>query len=98
VTGAIAAAAVLCLMASGKTDWVRGRFTTIGYGDRCPGKYNCTSRFATELVLTFLFLLIVGGIHMERRDRRFAGISVGFALTVIHLVSIPATNTSVNRC
>jgi len=96
VVGAIAAAAVLWLIASGKPEWVAGGFASNGYGDLSPGKYGLVSCFVTELVLTFFFLYIIVGTTSKGAAAGFAGIPIGLALTLIHLVSIPVTNTSVN--
>jgi aquaporin Z len=96
VVGAICAAAVLYLIASGKADWVPGRFAANGYGDLSPGQYNLTSCFIAEVLLTFFFLLIIVGCTSKGAAAGFAGIPIGFALTLIHLVAIPITNTSVN--
>jgi len=96
VIGAILAAAVLYVIASGKLDWVPGRFASNGYGDLSPGKYSLGACFLTELVLTFFFLYIIIGTTSKGAAAGFAGIPIGLALTLIHLVSIPVTNTSVN--
>jgi aquaporin Z len=96
VIGAIIAAAVLWLIASGKPDWVPGGFASNGYGDLSPGKYGLTACVVTEFVMTFFFLLIIIGTTSKGAAAGFAGIPIGLALTLIHLVSIPITNTSVN--
>lgn len=96
VIGAIAAAGVLWLIASGKPGWVPGGFAANGYGDLSPGKYSLTSCLITELVMTFFFLFIIVGTTSKGAASGFAGIPIGLALTLIHLVSIPVTNTSVN--
>jgi aquaporin Z len=96
VAGAIAAAAVLWLIASGKPGWIPGGFASNGYGDLSPGKYGLVSCFVTELLLTFFFLYIIIGTTSKGAAVGFAGIPIGLALTLIHLVSIPVTNTSVN--
>src|SRR5271157_194209 len=96
VIGAIVAAAVLWLIASGKPDWVPGGFASNGYGDLSPGKYGLVSCLITELVLTFFFLYIIIGTTSKGAASGFAGIPIGLALTLIHLISIPVTNTSVN--
>jgi aquaporin Z len=93
VVGAIAASAILYLIASGKPDFMAGGFASNGYGALSPGKYDLASCFLAEFVLTFFFLLI---ITSKGAASGFAGIPIGFALTLIHLVSIPITNTSVN--
>src|SRR5436309_8046767 len=96
VIGAIGAAAVLWLIASGKPGWVAGGFASDGYGDLSPGKYGLGSCFVTEVVMTFFFLFIIIGTTSKGAATGFAGIPIGLALTLIHLVSIPVTNTSVN--
>jgi len=96
VVGAILAAAVLYYIASGKAGWVPGGFASNGYGDLSPGKYNLTSCFLMEVVMTFFFLVIIIGSTSKGAAVGFAGIPIGLALTLIHLVSIPVTNTSVN--
>ena len=96
VVGAVCAAAVLYLIASGKPDWVPGGFASNGYGDLSPGKYGLVSCFLAELLLTFFFLLIIIGTTSKGAATGFAGIPIGLALVLIHLISIPITNTSVN--
>jgi|SRR5271165_5296772 len=96
VAGAILAAAVLYVIASGKAGWVPGGFASNGYGDLSPGKYSLGACFLTEVVLTFFFLFIIIGTTSKGAATGFAGIPIGLALTLIHLVSIPVTNTSVN--
>jgi aquaporin Z len=96
VVGAIVAAAVLWLIASGKPDWVPGGFAANGYGALSPGKYSLTAGIVTEFVMTFFFLMIIIGTTSKGAASGFAGIPIGLALTLIHLVSIPVTNTSVN--
>jgi aquaporin Z len=96
VAGAIIGAAVLYLIASGKADFVAGGFAANGYGDHSPGKYGLMSAFVAEALLTFVFLLIILGSTHGRAPTGFAPISIGLGLTLIHLISIPLTNTSVN--
>jgi aquaporin Z len=96
VIGAIAAAAVLYWIASGKPGWVPGGFASNGYGDLSPGKYGLGACFAMEVLMTFFFLVIIIGCTSRGAAAGFAGIPIGLALTLIHLVSIPVTNTSVN--
>ena len=96
VVGAIAAAAVLFLIASGKPGWAPGGFASNGYGALSPGQYDLGSCFVAEVVLTFFFLIIITGCTSKGAAVGFAGIPIGLALTLIHLVSIPITNTSVN--
>lgn len=96
VVGAIAAAAVLYLIASGKPGWVPAGFASNGYGTLSPGQYGLGSCLVAEVVLTFFFLIIITGCTSKGAAVGFAGIPIGLALTLIHLVSIPITNTSVN--
>lgn len=96
VAGAICAAAVLWFIASGKPDWVPAGFAANGYGALSPGHYSMGVGFAAELLLTFFFLLIIIGTTSKGAATGFAGIPIGLALTLIHLISIPITNTSVN--
>ena len=96
VLGAIAAAAVLYLIASGKPGWEPGAFASNGYGDLSPGKYGLGGCFLMEVVMTFFFLFIIIGTTSKGAAVGLAGIPIGLALTLIHLVSIPVTNTSVN--
>lgn len=95
--GAVAAAAVLYLIVSGKSDFTSvGGFASNGYGAASPGGYSLVSALAIEIVLTFFFLIIILGATSGRVPAGFAPIAIGLALTLIHLVSIPVTNTSVN--
>jgi aquaporin Z len=96
VIAAIIAAAILWIIASGKTGWVMGGFAANGYGDLSPGKYSLGSCFVTEIVMTFFFLFVIIGSTSRGAAVGFAGIPIGLALTLIHLISIPVTNTSVN--
>jgi aquaporin Z len=96
VVGAIAAAAVLWLIASSQPGWMPGGFAANGYGDLSPGKYGLVGCFVTEVVMTFFFLFIIIGTTSKGAAAGFAGIPIGLGLTLIHLVSIPVTNTSVN--
>ena len=96
VIGAIAAASVLWLIASSQPGWVPGGFAANGYGDLSPGKYGLAGCFLTEVVMTFFFLFIIVGTTSKGAAAGFAGIPIGLGLTLIHLVSIPVTNTSVN--
>ncbi len=96
VLGAILASAALWVVASGKSDWVPGGFAANGYGDLSPGHYSMAACFLTEALLTFFFLLIIIGTTSKGAATGFAGIPIGLALTLIHLISIPVTNTSVN--
>jgi aquaporin Z len=97
VLGAIAAAAVLYLIASGRDGFsVADGFAANGYGDLSPGKYSMAAAFMTEVVATFFFLLVILGSTHKLVPTGFAPIAIGLALTVIHLITIPVTNTSVN--
>ena len=97
VAGAVIAAAVLYVIASGAPDFDLGKgFAANGYGERSPGKYGLVSAFGAEFVLTAAFLFIIMGSTHGKAPAGFAPIAIGFALTLIHLVSIPVTNTSVN--
>lgn len=95
--GAIAAAAVLYVIASGKEGFdLAAGFASNGYGEHSPGGYPLLSAFVAEVVLTFFFLLIILGSTHGRAPVHFAPIAIGLGLTLIHLISIPITNTSVN--
>lgn len=96
VVAAIAAAGVLYLIASGKPDFTAGGFASNGYDALSPGKYGMMSALLIEIVLTFLFLMVIMGSTSARAPAGFAPIAIGLALTLIHLVSIPVANTSVN--
>jgi len=97
VLGAVAAAAVLYAVASGKPGFdLAGGFAANGYGDHSPGGYSIGAALVTEAVMTFMFLVVILGATHHRAPVGFAGIAIGFALTLIHLISIPVTNTSVN--
>lgn len=98
VLGAIAAAAVLAFIAGGKPgfDLVASGFAANGYGEHSPGGYALSAAFAAEAVMTFFFLLVILGVTSKRAPAGFAPLAIGLALTLIHLVSIPVTNTSVN--
>ena len=96
VVGAILASAALYVIASGKPEWSMGGFAANGYGELSPNHYSALSCFAAELLLTFFFLMIIIGTTSKGAATGFAGIPIGLALTLIHLISIPITNTSVN--
>ncbi|MCB1993478.1 MAG: aquaporin Z, partial [Geminicoccaceae bacterium] len=96
VAGGIAAAIVLYLIVSGKADFAGvGGFAANGYGELSPGGYSMASGFLTEIVMTFFFLMIILGASSKRAPAGFAPIAIGLGLTLIHLISIPVTNTSV---
>lgn len=97
VVGAIAAAAVLYVVASGKAGFsLADGFAANGYGDHSPGKYGLTAALTIEVVLTAGFILVILGSTEPRVPAGFAPIAIGLCLTLIHLISIPVTNTSVN--
>ncbi|MGD9476211.1 aquaporin Z [Shinella sp. G-2] len=96
VVGAVAAAAVLYVIASGKAGFAAGGFASNGYGELSPGGYSLTAALVAEVVLTAFFLIIILGSTHGRAPAGFAPIAIGLGLTLIHLVSIPVTNTSVN--
>ena len=98
VVGAIAAAAVLASIAAGKPgfDLVASGFAANGYGEHSPGGYALGAALVAEFVMTFFFLLVILGATHRRAPAGFGPLAIGLALTLIHLVSIPVTNTSVN--
>jgi aquaporin Z len=97
VLGAVAAALLLYLVASGKSDFsLAGGLASNGYGEHSPGKYSMLSGLVIEVVLSAFFLLIILGSTSSKSTAAFAPIAIGMALTLIHLISIPVTNTSVN--
>lgn len=96
VVGAIVGAGALYLIASGKAEWVPAGFASNGYGVLSPGGYSLGACFLTELLATFFFLFIIIGTTSKGAATGFAGIPIGLALTLIHLITIPVTNTSVN--
>jgi aquaporin Z len=97
LVGAVVGAGVLYLIASGKADFsLAAGFASNGYGAHSPGSYSLLAALVTELVMTFMFLIVILGATHDRAPVGFAGIAIGLALTLIHLISIPVTNTSVN--
>ncbi|ACK81306.1 aquaporin Z [Methylorubrum extorquens] len=96
VIGASVAAFALYTIASGKAGWVPNGFASNGYGELSPGKYGLAACLITEVLTTFIFLFIIVGTTSKGAAAGFAGIPIGFALVLIHLISIPVTNTSVN--
>jgi aquaporin Z len=97
VVGAIAAAGVLYFIASGKAGFeLSSGLAANGYGDHSPGGYSLAAGLLIEIVMTFMFLVIILGATDKRAPKGFAGIAIGLGLTLIHLISIPVTNTSVN--
>ncbi len=98
VVGGIVGAGVLYLIASGQTgfDASGSGFASNGFGEHSPGGYSLTAALVTEVVMTFMFLMIILGATDKRAPQGFAPIAIGLGLTLIHLISIPVTNTSVN--
>jgi aquaporin Z len=97
VVGGICGAALLYLIASGQADFsLAGGFAANGYAEHSPGGYTLGAAVASEFVMTFMFLIVILGATHRRAPVGFAGIAIGLALTLIHLISIPVTNTSVN--
>ena len=96
VIGAIIAAAVLYGIASGQAGWQPGGFASNGFGDLSPGKYSMMAVLLCEVVMTAMFILIIMGATDKRAPAGLAPIAIGLTLTLIHLISIPVTNTSVN--
>lgn len=97
VVGGIAGAGVLYLIASGKAGFnLSGGFASNGYGEHSPGGYTLMAAFVAEVVLTFMFLMIILGATDKRAPQGFAPIAIGLGLTLIHLIGIPVTNLSVN--
>ncbi len=96
VLGAIAGAGVLYLIATGKADFDVGGFASNGYGEHSPGGYSLAACLIAEIVLTFVFLFVIMGATHGSAPKGFAPIAIGLCLTLIHLISIPVTNTSVN--
>lgn len=95
VLGGILAAAVLFLIVTGNGSQI-GDFAANGYGDHSPGKYSMVAAIVTEFAMTFMFLLVILGATDKNAPNGFAGLAIGLMLTLIHLISIPVTNTSVN--
>ncbi len=97
VLGGLAAAGVLYLIASGKAGFdLSGGLASNGYAEHSPGGYSLLACLVTEVVMTFMFLMVILGATDKRAPKGFAPIAIGLALTLIHLISIPVTNTSVN--
>ncbi|RJP29163.1 MAG: aquaporin Z [Candidatus Omnitrophota bacterium] len=96
VLGAIAAGWVLFLIATGKDGFIYSTFASNGYGPHSPGGYSLLAGFATEIVMTMFFLFVIMGVTDKKAPQGFAPIAIGLCLTLIHLISIPVTNTSVN--
>ncbi|HPW78423.1 MAG: Aquaporin Z 2 [Bacteroidetes bacterium ADurb.Bin037] len=96
VLGAIAGAGIIYLIASGKPGFEMGGFAANGYGEHSPGGYGMLAALVTEVVMTFMFLIIILGATHSKAPKGLAGLAIGLALVLIHLISIPVTNTSVN--
>jgi len=97
LVGAVAASAVLYVIASGKTGFdLANGFASNGYAAHSPGGYSLVACLVAEIVLTFMFLIVILGATDRRAPQGFAGIAIGLSLTLIHLIGIPVTNTSVN--
>lgn len=96
VAGAIAASAMLFVIATGRPDFELGGFAANGFGEQSPGHYSLGAALAVEMVLTFGFLFVIMGATHGSAPKGFAPLAIGLCLTLIHLVSIPVTNTSVN--
>lgn len=96
VLGAIAAAAILYVIATGQTGVDLGRFASNGYAELSPGGYSLTAALVCEVVMTAFFLFVIMGATDDRAPAGFAPLAIGLCLTLIHLISIPVTNTSVN--
>ncbi len=97
VAGGLAGAAILYVIATGQAGFdVTAGFASNGYGEHSPGGYSLTAALVTEIVMTFMFLMIILGATDKRAPQGFAPIAIGLGLTLIHLISIPVTNTSVN--
>ena len=95
ILGGLTAAGVLSLIVTGNGSTI-GDFAANGYGDHSPGKYSMEAALITEVVMTFMFLIVILGATDKKAAGGFAGLAIGLALTLIHLISIPVTNTSVN--
>ncbi|UAY54848.1 aquaporin Z [Arachidicoccus terrestris] len=97
VLGGILGAAILYVIATGKSDFTSiGDFASNGYGEHSPGGYNMAACIICEVVMTFMFVMVIMGATHKKASGAFAGVAIGLALTLIHLISIPVTNTSVN--
>ncbi|MCL4123821.1 UNVERIFIED_CONTAM: hypothetical protein GTU68_064751 [Idotea baltica] len=97
VLGGIAGASILYLIASGQDGFsLAGGFASNGYGEHSPMGFSMTSALITEVVMTFMFLIVILGATHKNASAAFGGLAIGLALTLIHLISIPVTNTSVN--
>lgn len=96
VLGGVAGAGVLMMIASGQVGFVAGGFASNGFGELSPGGYSMTAVIVCEIVMTFFFLMIILGATHSKAPKGFGGLAIGLGLTLIHLISIPVSNTSVN--
>ncbi len=96
VLGGLAGAGILYMIASGKAGFELGGFAANGYGEHSPDQYGLSAALVTEIVMTFMFLIVILGATHSKAPKGFGGLAIGLALTLIHLISIPVTNTSVN--
>jgi len=96
ILGGIAGAAVLYIIVTGTEGGVIGDFAANGYAEHSPGEFDMAAAFTTEFVMTFFFLIVILGATSKKASPGFAGLAIGLCLTLIHLISIPVTNTSVN--
>ncbi len=96
VLGATVGALIIYLIASGKAGFELGGFAANGYGEHSPDGYGLIAALICEVVMTFMFLMVILGATHSKAPKGFAGVAIGLALTLIHLISIPVTNTSVN--
>jgi len=96
VLGGISGAGILYLIATGKSGFEIGGFAANGYAEHSPGGYSMLAALVSEVVMTFMFLMIILGATHSKAPKGFAGLAIGLGLTLIHLISIPVTNTSVN--
>lgn len=96
VLGGIAGAGILYLIVSGKSGFEIGSFAANGYAEHSPDGYSMMSALVIEVVMTFMFLIIILGATHSKAPKGFAGLAIGLGLTLVHLISIPVTNTSVN--
>ena len=96
VIGGLVGATILYFIASGAPDFQLGGFASNGYDDLSPGGYSMMAALVTEVVMTFMFLMIILGATHKNAAANFGGLAIGLGLTLIHLISIPVTNTSVN--
>lgn len=97
LAGGVVGAGILYLIASGQPGFtLEAGFASNGYGEHSPGGYSLTAALVAEVVMTFMFLIVILGCTHKRAPVGFAGLAIGLALTLIHLISIPVTNTSVN--